>query len=229
MADQEPKVGDSSGDVTPTPPVPTPPNLTPPSPTPVPPTAKVEIVDGRVQVDGKKYILESDLMAAKNSLEGKMEQAQTAHNTAIDAARLEMSTAQQQIATLNAKIKETETARQTGAVSDDEAARVKQELETTKSSLETTQAKSLEYRRELITKQHPGAVSLENLKDKTPEQLDALEEALKVVSNSSSRKGPGNYATGIATGEPAPQTNMERATKILEATPERGVRANVSG
>ena len=102
-----------------TPPAATIPSATPPTePSPIAPTAKVEVKDGRVIVDGKKYVAESDLIAAKGSLETKLSTQQTAHEAAIDTAKLAESAAQQTIASLTAKAKEIEDAPKTGAVTD---------------------------------------------------------------------------------------------------------------
>lgn len=196
----------------------------PPAPAPVAPTAKVEVKEGRVEVDGKKFVAESDLIAAKKSLEGQMEQQQTVHEAAIDKARLESSEAQQQIAQLNAKITENEQARQAGAVTDEDAAKVKQELETAKSSIVTLTAeagKALELRRANLVLQY--GVTPDTIKEKTMVELDSFEEALKAVSTARGG-GVGNYAVGGGVGAPAPQTDIERAAKILETTPVRGVR-----
>ena len=200
---------------------PTPSALQPETSTPLASTAKLEIKDGRVIVDGKKYVAESDLLASKNSLESQLKQQQTAHETAIDTAKMDASTAQQQVATLNAKIQENEQARQSGAVSDEDAAKVKQELETTKSSLGQISTSALEYRRALIVMKY--GVAEDTIKEKDMGALDSFEEALKAVSTA--RGGNvGPYAVGGGTGEAAPQTSMERAAKVLESTPVRGVR-----
>ena len=210
-----------SGEVKTPPTTPPPAETKPPETPPVAATAKVEVKEGKVLVDGKSFVAESDLIAAKKSLEGQMQTQQTAHETAIDAAKLEASEGQKQIATLNAKITENEEARKTGAVTDEEAARVKQELETAKSSLETSNTKSLELRRANLVLQY-GVVP-DTIKEKTMPELDAFEEALKAVSTARGG-GVGPYATGGGTGEAAPQTPIERAAKVLEATPVRGVR-----
>ncbi len=214
-----PNPGASDSDPTPTP---APTSATPdPTPTPITPTAKVEVKDGVVTVDGKKFIPESDLIANKKSLEGQLKTAQTTHETAIDAAKLETSESQKQIATLNAKIQENEQARESGAVSDEDAARVKQELETAKSSMETLSASALELRRANLVLQY--GVAPDTIKEKDMSQLDAFEEALKAVSTARG-SGVGPYAVGGGSGDAAPQTNIERAAKVLEATPVRGVR-----
>ncbi len=218
MANENPVVDDPKTESAVTPPA-TPP-ADPPS---VAPTAKVEIKDGRVLVDGKKMVAESDLIAAKGSLESKLTQQQTAHETAIDAAKLEASAAQQTIASLNAKITENEEARKSGAVTDEAAASVKQELETAKSSIATLTVdadKALELRRANLVLQY--GVAADTIKEKDMTALDSFEEALKAVSTA--RGGVGNYAVGGTVGDAAPQTERERAVKILEATSVRGVR-----
>lgn len=182
---------------------------------------KVEVKEGATFLDGKKVVFESDLIAAKNSLEGQLKTQQTAHETAIDTAKLETSEAQKQIATLNAKITENEQAREAGAVTIEEAAKVKQELETAKSSIETLTSSSLEHRRALLILKY--GVTEDTIKEKNGTQLDALEEALKAVS-AAGRGGTGPYALGGGTGDALPETNIERAAKVLANTPVRGVR-----
>jgi len=204
----------------------TPPAASPaaPEPTHVAPTAKVEVKDGRVIVDGKKFVAESDLIAAKNSLEGKLTQQQTAHEAAIDAAKLEVSSAQQTIAQLNAKITENEEARKSGAVTDTEAASVKQELEAAKNSIVALTAeanRALELRRANMVLQY--GVAPDTIKDKDMKALDSFEEAIKAVSTARGG-GVGPYAVGGGTGEAAPTTPMERAARVLESTPVRGIR-----
>ena len=197
------------------------PPATPPT---TPTTPKVEVKDGATFLDGKKVVPESDLIASKKNLEGQLTQQQTAHEAAIDAAKLEASNALQQIATLNAKIKENEEARSTGAVSDDDAASVKQELETAKSSIVTLTVdagRALELRRANLVLQY--GVTPDTIKDKDMVALDSFEEALKAVSTARG-SGVGPYAVGGGSGEAAPTTPMERAQKVLEATPVRGVR-----
>ena len=195
----------------------------PNQPEPIKAEAKIEIKDGKVLVDDKLYVAEHHLIATKKSLEGRMEQAQTAHNTAINSTRLELSAAQTQIAKLGAKLKETEEASKSGSASTEDVGKVKQELEASKASMElltAEAAKALDYRRALLVVQY--GVAADTIKDKTVAQLDAFEEAIKAVSTA--RGGVGAYAVGGGGGEAAPQTNMERAAKLLDATPVRGTR-----
>ena len=205
--------GASGGEGDPTPTTPTTPTL-----------PKVEVKDGTTYLDGKKVVLESDLIASKKSLEGQLLQQQTAHETAIDTAKLDVSNAQQEIANLNAKIKENEQARESGAVSDEDAAKVKQNLETAVSSIETLTTSALELKRANLILQY--GVAPDTIKEKDMAQLDSFEEAIKAVSTAKG-SGVGPYALGGGSGDAAPMTDMDRAAKILEATPVRGVRNEV--
>lgn len=183
---------------------------------------KVIVADGVVTVDGIKHVKESDLIAAKRSLESQAEQAQTLHLAAIDSANLRLSESQKEIATLTARMSEMEQARQTGAATDEEVARVKAELEEYKTQMSTATSTILDMRRAGVVQASGGTVTAEQLADKTQVELVAFEEALKVVNKNS---GPGNYVVGRGSGEGAtPETPMERAGRILAATPFRGTR-----
>jgi len=197
----------------------------PPTPAPAKVEPKFEVKEGSYFVDGKKMVAESDLIAAKRSLETQMQTQQEAHTQAIDTARLELSDAQKQVATLNAELTKAREARGQGATTDEEVARITQELADAKKSVETLTAeaaKSLELKRQLLITQYPG-VTAEQLADKTMTQLDSFEEALKALAGGRGG-GPGPYAIGGAGAGAAQMTDMERAAKVLENTPQRGVR-----
>jgi predicted nucleic acid-binding Zn-ribbon protein len=175
-------------------------------------------------VDGHKIVYEKDLIAAKESLTKAAEQAQAAHNEAIDKAKLDLSAAQSEVAKANARIQEIQ-ASSTGATNGhdaEEVARLKQEIEAANSRAESVTGQVLEYRKKLLTTTYPGQVTAEQLEGKTPEQLDAFEEALKALSQS--RGGPGPYAVPGGPGGAAPTSPIDRAKALLESTPYRGVR-----
>jgi len=167
----------------------------------------MEYKDGAVFADGKKMVKESDLMALKQSSESAAEKAQTVHNEAVDAVRLELSGAQQALADSNAKLTEAKDAQGKGATTDEEVARIKQEREDALAkvgTLTTEAGKALELKKALLIAQFPG-VTAEKLAEKTMEQLDSFEEALKAVSSA-----PGGfigpYAAVGGLGQSTPPT-----------------------
>lgn len=187
------------------------------TPTPTPTLPKVELKDGATFVDGKKMVAESDLIAAKHGLEAAAEKAQTVHNEAVDAVRLELSVAQQQLADSNAKIKEAQEARGQGATTDEEVARIKQERQdalTKVESLTTEAGKALELKRTLLVIQY--GVPADSLANKTMQELDSFEEAVKAVS-SAKGGGIGPYAAGGGSGAAAPPTDYDRRKAALES------------
>lgn len=172
-------------------------------------------------VDGKKVVFESDLIAAKKSLESQMESAQQVHNEAIDKAKTDLSESQTSLATANADVTrltgELEQARKSGgASSEEDVPKLKQDLEAATSRADTATAATLDYRKKLIIATYPGQVTEEQLEDKTPEQLDAFEEALKALAVS--RGGIGPYALGGDGGGAEPLSEMDRAKSILNNT-----------
>ena len=198
----------------------------PPAPATPPSTEpKFEVKEGSYFVDGKKMVRESDLIAAKQGLESKLETQQTAHNQAIDAVRLELSSEQQRVASLTAELSQAKEAQGQGATTNEEVAGIKQQLteaQTRVDALSTEAGKALEYRKALLKTQYPG-VTDEQLADKDMKALDSFEEALKALA-SGRGGGPGPYAIGGAGAGAAQMTEMERAKQVLSQTPYRGVR-----
>ncbi len=198
----------------------------PKSTSPVQP--KFEVKDGAVLVDGKKYVRESDLIAAKESLTKQLESAQAIHNEAIDKLRLEVSAQQTEVAKANAALEEAKKARSAGDISVEELSKVKKEAEEAKTSLATVKAAGLDYRRKFLMVTYGISANSDvakKLMEKDAVQLDSFEEALKALSTG--RGGPGNYAVGMGGGDTAPATAMDRARSIIAATPMRGVRNEV--
>jgi len=195
---------------------------TPPTSGPEP---KVEVKDGMVYVDGKKYVKDSDLIAAKESLQGQMETAQQTHNETVDKLNLQVSDAQQEVAKANAALEEAKKAQGEGATSAEEVARLKTEAETTKTSLETANTSALDYRRKYIMVAYniaPDSETGQKLLEKDMPQLESFEEALKALATS--RGGPGNYVIGGGSGGAGPVSEMDRAKALIAATPVRGTR-----
>jgi len=181
-----------------------------------PATPVMEYKDGAVFVDGKKMVKESDLMALKQSSESAAERAQAAHNEAVDAVRLELSSAQQALADSNAELTKAKEALGQGATTNEEVARIEQERKDALAKVEslTTEAgKALELKKALLIAQYPG-VTAEKLAEKTMEQLDSFEEALKAVS-SVKGGGIGPYAAGGGLGQATPPSDYDRRKAAL--------------
>ena len=186
---------------------------------------KIEVKEGMVLVDGKKYVKESDLIAAKESLQGQMEKSQQAHNEAVDKLSLQVSEANQKLAQANAALDEAKKARSAGAMSDEDLAKVKQEAEAAKTSAATATTSALDYRRKYIMAVYripADSDAGKKLAEKDMAQLDSFEEALKALSTG--RGGPGNYALDGGGGGATPVSAMDRAKALLANTPYRGVR-----
>ena len=190
-----------------------------------PAQSKVEVKDGVVLVDGKKYVKESELIASKESLAKQLETAQSVHNEAVDKLKLEVSQAQQSVAQANAALEEAKKARSAGDISADEMSKIKKEAEDAKTGLTAANASALNYRRQYILTAYgisPTSDIGKNLMEKSMAQLDSFEEALKALNTS--RGGPGNYAFGGGGGGTSPISDMDKAKALIAATPYRGVR-----
>jgi len=187
---------------------------------------KVEVKDGALLVDGKKYVRESDLIAAKESLSKQIESAQSVHNDAVDKLKLEVSAAQTEVAKANAALEEAKKARTAGDISAEELSRVKKEAADSKAALTAAQVQGMDYRRKYIMSVYNIPVDSDvakKLLEKDASQLDSFEEALKALS--AGKGGPGNYAIGGGGEGAAPISAMDRAKTLLANTPYRGVRA----
>ena len=193
----------------------------PPPPATITDATKFEVKDGKMYADGKELSLTSDLIAAKESLKTQLTEAQTVHNDAIDKAKTDLSDAQQQVASANAKIIQMETAQKEGATSAEEVTRVNTERDAAKSRADLAEGKVLELRKQVLISIYK--IPADKLADKTIEQLDSLDEALKALGATGG--GAGAYALGGGGGAGAkPLTDFERALALIEATPAVGVR-----
>ena len=166
--------------------------------------------------DKPKMVPESDLLAVKNSLGEKLTKAEQAAATAIadaEAAKASLSEAQQSKYQLEARVTELETQVKDGTSSKEELERVKGDLTNANKSVEGLTTKVLESRRrELVA---TFSLNPEVVKDKTLEQLDSFEEALKAVA---AAKGIGNFAVGGVTGGgQAPTTGRQKMQAGFEA------------
>lgn len=195
-----------------------------------PPTEpKVEVKDGKVLVDGKEYVPNSDLIAAKKSLQGEMEKAQATHNSAIDQARTELSRVQQQLAQANAEMEKTKAAQATeGGATAPKADEQPATPPVDDGRLSQLEQRNIELQKKLLLASYniPADSDIaKSLDGKTAEQLQAFEEALKTVGGRpGAGPGAGMYALGGGNQSVTPQTPMDRAKQLINNTPYRGVR-----
>jgi len=182
--------------------------------------------DGTLSVkdsEGKevRYAKESDLLAVKGSREAadaRVKEIETSSQAEAEARKAELTTAntnldtaRQQLLQAEAKAEELEKKVGDGTSSAEELAKVKQELETAVKSGESLSNKVIEYRRQIMVATY--GIPADSVKDKTLEQLDSYEEALKAVLAS---KGLGNFAAGVGTGGgTTPEKPLDRARRII--------------
>jgi hypothetical protein len=181
-------------------------------------TPKIEFIEGKVVVDGKKFVPEADIMALKEAHTKQLNEAQAIHSAAIDTAKLQVSEQQKLVAQANAKVTELQQAAQGGANNSESLAKAEAKAASLQKELEVLKGQSLDMRKQSL--QNLG-LTAEQLKDKSPEQLSALEEAMQAINASGNR---GRYDKGGSSGDARPITPVERAAKILASTPIRGVR-----
>lgn len=155
--------------------------------------------DGTISVkdtEGKevRYSKESDLLAVKGSSETAEKKAKEnleARQAEVDTANTNLETTRQQVLQAESKISTLEEQIKEGSGSKEELENVKQELEAAKKSGVELNSKALEYRRQIVVATY--GVPADTVKDKTMEELNYYEEALKAVI---ATKGIGNYAIG---------------------------------
>ena len=187
--------------------------------------------DGAISIkdtEGKdiRYVKEADLLAVKGSSEAserratdlarQVEESQASNKAEIATANTQYETAHNQVLQAEAKISSLEEQVARGTGSAEELATVKQALETAKTSGEGLTAKALEYRRMIIVSTY--GIPADTVKEKTMEQLDNYEEALKSII---ATKGLGNYAIGGGSGGPVPTDPIERAKAVIAQAMER--------
>jgi len=195
--------------------------------------------DGTLSVkdsEGKevRYAKESDLLAVKGSAEAAEKNAKLSQeeiSKALEASKAEAATANTQFAETNQKLLQAEAQAQTlkeevekNAGSAVELATAKKALEDANKSVEELNTKALEYRKNIIVATF--GVSADTVKDKTMEQLDYFEEALKAVATT---KGVGNLALGGGGTGATPETPIERAKATIAAAMERRNKGFLTG
>lgn len=166
----------------------------------------------------EKMIPERDLIAVKEGAKKELKDVRTAHKAELDSASTNLSETQQKLLQAEASVEKLEETAKQSSGSAEELEKVKTELVTAQKRSEELGTKALEYRRSIIVATY--SIPADTIKDKTAEELDQFESALKAVS---AAKGVGNYAVGGGGGASAPESPMERAKRALaEADSRRG-------
>jgi len=185
--------------------------------------------DGTVETREIRYAKEADLLAVKGSSQAAKERAETAeaaskaaeessskHKEEIKTANKSLDETHQKQLEAEAKVDKLEEQVKAGVGSKEELDKVKTELEAAKTSGEGLTNKALDYRRQIIAATY--GIPVDTLGEKTMEQLDFYEEALKAVI---ATKAAGNFAVGGGGGGGTPVTSLDRAKATIAAAMER--------
>lgn len=160
-------------------------------------------------------ITEKDLMALKSKVEKaeeKLTVANASHKTELEAAGTKFNETNQTLLQAEAKVTSLEEQITQSGNSYEELKDVKQKLEDAEKSVEDLTTKVLDSRKQTIVATYN--IPAESIAEKTIEQLDNYEEALKSVI---ATKGIGNYAAGGGGGGAAtPEAPLDRAHRILQ-------------
>ena len=167
---------------------------------------------------------EKDVMALKGKLEKAEERLEAANEAAkgkvdkaeLETVRSESEQVRQQLLQAEAKVTGLEERLQSADAVSTELAGVKPKLETAETAVKDLTTKVLDYRRAVIVATYN--IPADSIKDKTVEQLDSYEEALKAVA---AAKTAGNFAVGGGGGGPTPESPVERAKRSIAEAEER--------
>jgi hypothetical protein len=175
--------------------------------------------DGSISIkDGDKevrFVKEADLLTVKggaDASERKLKDSETNWNTKESDYKSQLSQHTDAKLAAEARAKNAEDKVTSFNTIQGDYTKVKQDLEAEKTKGVASLTKALEYRRQLVVSTF--GIPVDTVKDKTMEQLDSYEEALKAVSKA---KGAGNYVASPGGAGAQTQTAEERAHKILVA------------
>jgi len=166
--------------------------------------------------DQPKLVPEKDLLAlkaAKESLEQKLKETESTLTSTVETHRKSLDEVTNKLFAAEASVKKFEEQLSESAKSGKDYAEVKAKLEAAEKKAGELSIKTLEYRKKLIA--DTFKIPADSLKDKSLEQLDLYEEALKAVQ---AARGAGNYALPGAPGNgAAPMPARERIRTGFDA------------
>lgn len=174
--------------------------------------------DGRMTYDGRKLVFESDLIAAKESVQKQLKDEQERSQSTVDGLKMNLSSVQKEHATASARIHELEEALNKGAASVDEAAGLKKQLEDAQAANQGLSTRLSEAMKSKLNIRY--GIPTEKLEGKTLAELESVESALGILPAPSG--GLGNYAVGGSSEGSQPLNNTERALRAINSTPQRG-------
>ncbi len=168
---------------------------------------------------GVKMVPESDLLALKGSLEGKLTESESKYTTFESSSKQLLSDTQSKLYSAEARVKTLEGEATTTKVTMEGLTTVKVELDASREENKKHNETILTLRRESLSKTYN--FPLANLQEKDMAALTALEEALKAVQTTG-----GAYALAAGGGGTSPQTPQERALAAIHAAETRPPRGS---
>lgn len=156
----------------------------------------------------KRMVSESDLIAAKNSLNKKLSEQKEFYEGVIAYMNSEKDEERSKLLKAEAKaesLAELTTQEQSAS---EELAKVKSALQAAEASRDAANQAAVEYRRKFVSREY--GVSEDAIKDKNIEQLGYVEDALKLVQKTRSAYATGGGATST------PVTPLDRAKGVIE-------------
>jgi len=166
-----------------------------------------------------KLVKESDLLAVKGSSEAAKEELRTtlaAHATEVNTLTTTANESKQSLLRAEADVTSLKEQLEEGKGTATELAETKTKLATAESSVTQLTGDVLESRRTLIVATY--GIRADDVKDKSLEELDNYEAALKAVILS---RGVGNYALGGGVGGATPVSPIDRAKATIAAEMEK--------
>ena len=157
-----------------------------------------------------KMVPESDLLAVKagrESVEKKLAEVESTYKSKVSETETKLFATE-------AKVKDLEEKLNQANLTAKEHAAVKAQLDAAAKSIESLNAKALDYRKKVIATTFQ--IPVDTLNGKTMEQLDLFEDALKALAVSKGSSG-GGYAAGAGGGGGAAkvETSLDRAKRII--------------
>lgn len=166
-----------------------------------------------------KMVPESDLIAVKKGLEKELTEARAEGEKSTTELNTQLADVRQQLLQEQAAKEQLDTQLKS-SISKDDMGKVVAAKEAAEKRSEELETKLLDLRKQSLVATYK--VPMETLKDKTNEQLDFMEIALKAAGGGSAAK---SFDLGGGAGGVVPTTPLDRAkATIAEAMEKRGIK-----